>query len=46
MGAEDYHDADASASVRTAANVRRANELRSDRIYLWPTRSWPFLAPQ
>jgi len=33
MGAGDYHDADASARVRKAANVRRANELRSDRIY-------------
>jgi hypothetical protein len=32
-GAGDYHDAHASASVRKAANVRRANELRIDRIY-------------
>jgi hypothetical protein len=33
MEAGDYHDADASASVRQTANVRRANELRSDRMY-------------
>jgi len=33
MGARDYHDADASARVRMAAKARRANELRSDRIY-------------
>jgi hypothetical protein len=45
MGPGDYHDANASASVRKAAKVRRANELRSDRIYLWQTRSCPFLAP-
>jgi hypothetical protein len=45
MGAGDYHGADASARLRKAAQVRRANELRSDRINLWPTRSCPVLAP-